>query len=127
MTVSHRSSVWNKSLESSGLLSALLRVWPGLILFATGLIFSLYQCLLWLRDGEWPVLMAEDLLSSFLPATNPLLLWLRNPEEWHQLHLLITDYSVSLVLILIGVAGYLLGFSIYKVAEIVWQPSDPHD
>lgn len=102
-------------------------VWPGLILFATGLILSLYQCLLWLRDGEWPVLKAEDLLSNFLPATNLLLLWLSNPEEWHELHLLITDYSVSLVLILIGVAGYILGFSIYKVAEIVRQFSNPHD
>jgi len=127
MTVSHQSSVWNKSLESIGFLSALLMVWPGLFLFATGLILSLYQCLLWLRDGEWPVLKAEDLLSNFLTATNPLLLWLRNPEEWHQLHLLITDYSVSLILILIGVAVYILGFSIYKVTEIVWQLSNPHD
>jgi len=102
-------------------------VWPSLILFITGLFLSLYQCLLWLRDGSWPVLKAEDLLSNFLPATNPLLLWLGNPEAWHELHLLITDYSVPLVFILTGVAGYILGFSIYKVAEIVWQLSNPHD
>lgn len=84
----------------------------GLIISAPGVL--IYQCFLWLREGEWVGLSATFFFKYFLSPDSPLIYWLDNPESWHGVHKLITATPLSVFLLLVGSAVF---FVYFLVAE----------
>ena len=64
----------------------------------------LYQCYLWLRNGEWVTMPVTVLFEKVLHPDNALLRWFTSPESWLGVHKLISGMPLTVALLLLGVA-----------------------
>lgn len=81
-----------------------------LVPFLAAACVLVYQCFLWLMDGEWIEVSGSVVFEYVLGPDHPFLQWLNDPKSWHGLHRIveILTGSLSFFLVLIGVAvGYL--------------------
>ncbi|MDA2928509.1 hypothetical protein MYX84_00950 [Acidobacteria bacterium AH-259-O06] len=82
--------------------------------FAGGVF--LYQCFLWLKDGEWVEMSATLFFKYFLSPDNPFVQWVDNPQSWYGLHYLLTATPLSVFLFLVGLVIF---FVYFVVAELL--------
>lgn len=68
----------------------------------------LYQCYLWLRSGEWVAMPVTVLFEKVLHPDNALMRWFTSPESWLGFHKLVSGVSLSVGLVLLGVAVFFL-------------------
>ena len=122
---SESSSSWTEKLfHFGGLIIAV-----PLILAASSIILPfiaaagvvLYQCFLWLKEGEWVGMSATLFFRYYLSPDSPFVHWLDNPESWFGVHKLIIATPLSVFLFLSGVAVVIVLFwvveGLFRVGE----------
>ena len=94
------SSSWMEEMEGLGCLLCLLP-------FIAAACVLVYQCFLWLVDGEWIWVSGSVVFEFVLGPDHPFLQWLNDPQSWHGLHKIvqILTGSLSFFLFLIGIAA----------------------
>ena len=115
---SESGSSWKEKLLQFGgailavplVLAASLIIVP--FIAAAGVL--IFQCFLWLREGEWVGLSATLFFEYFLSPEGPFVHWLDNPESWHGVHKLITATPLSVFLLLVGIAVFFVYFLVVE-------------
>ncbi|MBI5426714.1 MAG: hypothetical protein HZA02_00370 [Nitrospinae bacterium] len=118
-----------KTLEEArsfyGKLSALDFIFGGMsatALFLSGLVFlsgigvTVYQAVLWLRDGVWSQLPLLALFDYFFEGS-ALQAWLQKPESWYGLHEIVSWLLENVPLSLACVAAG--GLAIFLVTSVM--------
>ena len=61
----------------------------------------IYQCYLWLKDGEWVTVSGVVVFESILGPNHAFLQWIHAPDSWYGIHRIVQYLTSSLVVVLL--------------------------